>query len=141
MPTRKNTKRHELHKVVIRITYLRTTVARVVASRATTLSVTTPGTLAVTQARGTPRSPPLQETDALVVGTTEVLMEVGAAVRPAEPLTLAMLETPAPREAVSIPPLEEGRTPAFKVTPPAVPRATVTHRSRRAPEHDEEMPV
>jgi hypothetical protein len=78
--------------------------------------------------------------DTLVVGTTEVLVSVGAMVTAPEAPALTMAEALAPREAVTTPPLV-GRTPASKVTAPADPRATVTHRLRRAPEHDEEMPV
>jgi len=105
------------------------------------LSVTSPGTLTVTQARGLPRIPPLaQETDALVVGTTEVLMDVGATVRPAEPLRLAMLEAPAPREALRTPPLL-GKTPALRATVARFPRPKVTHALTAAPEHDVERAV
>jgi hypothetical protein len=89
MPTRNNTKRLELHKVITHIAYLRTTVSRVVISRAL--------------------RPRPDRRDAAA-------------------------------DAWSTPPVE-GRTPAFNATVPAGPRATVTHRSRRAPEHDEEMPV
>jgi len=105
------------------------------------LSVTSPGTLTVTQTRGLPRIPPLaQETDALVVGTTEVMMDVGATVRPAEPLRLAMLEAPAPREALITPPLL-GKTPALRATVARFPRPKVTHALTAAPEHDVERAV
>jgi hypothetical protein len=120
---------------------LRTTVARVVASRATTLIVASPGTLTVTQARGLPISPPLaQETDALVVGTTEVLTSVGATVRAAEPLRLAMLEAPAPREALTTPP-SVGKTPALAVTVARLPRPKVMQALTAASEHDVERDV
>ena len=112
-------------------------------SRATTLTVTSPGTLTVAQRRGTPRSPPEQEVERLVVVTTDTAATaVGAGVTPAdtEALRLATPETPAPAETVATPPFV-GSTPAFKVTAPRLPRPTVRQASRRAPEHDEEMAV
>jgi hypothetical protein len=100
-------------------------------------SEATPGTLTVTQA---PRSPPEQETDALVVGTTEVLMDVGATVRAAEALRLAMLEAPAAREALITPP-SVGKTPALAVTVAKLPRPKVMQALTAASEHDVERDV
>jgi hypothetical protein len=118
---------------------LRTTVARVVASRALTLIVATPGTLRVTQTRS--RSPP-QEVDTLVVGTTEVLVSVGAMVTAPEALRLAILEAPAPAptEALITPPLV-GKTPALAVTVAKLPRPRVMQALTAASEHDVERDV
>jgi hypothetical protein len=119
---------------------LRTKVARVVGwSRATTLTVASPGTLTVAQTRGTPRSPPEQEVVRLVVVITDATATaVGARVTPAD--TEATLDTPAAAEAVASPPLV-GRTPASRLTVAMFPRPKVTQALTKAPLHDVETAV
>jgi hypothetical protein len=56
----------------------------------------------------------------------------------AESEALAMLETPAPTEAVATPPVV-GRTPASRVTVAIFPKPKVMQASRAAPEHDLEV--
>ena len=119
---------------------MRTKVARVVGwSRATRLTVASPGTLTVAQTRGTPRSPPEQEVVRLVVVMTDATATaVGARVTPAD--TEATLDTPAAAEAVAIPPLV-GRTPASRLTVAMFPRPKVTQALTKAPLHDVETAV